>query len=224
MSDRVAALFGLDPDSPLFRQALTHPTYANESRAAGHNQRLEFLGDAVLQLCSSELLFAAFPEASEGQLSRRRASIVNTDSLAAFARQHGVEEALLLGKGAEAGGLRNSSNVLADTVEALLAATYLERGLPAARERVELLLQQVDATTERDAKTALQELAQARGHNPPAYVLTDSGGPDHERWFQVSVSVGGEAVGEGRDRSKRLAEMAAAHQALQRLDSEGGER
>lgn len=218
MVSDVAKLFGLDPGSALLRQALTHPSFANERRIAEHNQRLEFLGDAVLELCCSEELYRQFPGADEGELTRRRAQLVNADSLAAFARASGVAQALRLGKGAEANGLRVSTNVLADAVEALIAASYLEAGLAAAQRACSALVaagtEQSGAQEQKDPKTALQEAVQARGLGAPNYQLLDSGGPAHEKWFQVCVSAGQQELGRGTGRSKRAAERSAAAQAL----------
>lgn len=227
MVEALAALLGIPADAPVFVEALTHPSYANESRQGSHNQRLEFLGDAVLELCCSHALYLRYPDAAEGELTRRRSQLVNTDALARFARNNGVAEALILGKGAEANGLRESNNVLADTVEALLAATYLSAGLEAAARIVHRLIDEVSADLERgagrDAKTALQELVQSQGKAAPAYAVTDSGGPPHERWFKVQVLVDGVAIGSGRDRSKRLAEMAAAREAISQMGAATGE-
>lgn len=214
----VANLFGMPEEAELLTQALTHPSHANERRSTKHNQRLEFLGDAVLELCSSEHLFDAFPTADEGELTRRRAQLVNADALAAFARRSGVADALRLGKGAEANGLRDSTNVLADAVEALIAAAYLHGGLDGARRACQSIvedgLRQASWGDARDSKTALQEQVQAMGYAAPSYSVLETGGPAHERWFRVGVSVGSVMLGQGRGRSKRLAERDAASQAL----------
>ena len=119
---RIAALASLSPDSAALEQALTHPSLANERRGVAHNQRLEFLGDAVLGLCASEELYRAFPDADEGALTRLRAHLVNAEALAAWGRAVGLTSVLRVGRGAAGGGLRESTNVLADAVEALIAA------------------------------------------------------------------------------------------------------
>ncbi len=225
----VAQLFGLDAESPVLREALTHPSFANERRISTHNQRLEYLGDAVLELCCSEELFRRFPEADEGELTRRRAQLVNADALAAFARTSGVAQALRLGKGAEANGLRDSTNVLADAVEALIAAAYLESGLEAAQAVCRTVMDsgmiQQDGGQGKDPKTTLQESSQALGHSAPSYDVLESGGPAHERWFRVQVSVGEVVLAEGFGRSKRAAERDAASlalkQGLEALQREG---
>lgn len=214
----VSERFGLIPESPHLVQALTHPSYANERREASDNQRLEFLGDAVLGFCVSDLIYRRFPDADEGTLTRLRAQLVNAEALADWARDTGVPEALRLGRGAGASGLRQSTNVLADAVEALIAACFLDVSLERARavcERiVETRLEAFERVGARDPKSELQERLQARGEQPPTYDLMESGGPAHERWFRVRVRAGSELLGEGVGRSKRAAERAAAESAL----------
>lgn len=217
MREHLAALLGLDPDAPRLVQALTHPSYTNENRDEPDNQRLEFLGDAVLGLCASELLCERFPDADEGALTRMRAQLVNADALAAWARENGVSDALRLGRGAAHGGLGESTNVLADAVEALIAATYLDGELQAARRACARVIEPALASLElggRDPKSELQERVQALGGDPPTYSVIDSEGPAHDRWFTVSVSVAGRSVARGRGRSKRQAERDAAAAAL----------
>jgi ribonuclease-3 len=212
------ATLGIDAEDALVALALTHPSYANEQGEPEHNQRLEFLGDAVLGFCAADLLFARYPEADEGTLTRMRARLVNADSLAQWARKNGIPEVLRLGRGAEAGGLRDSTNVLADAVEALIAAIYLTGGLPAAQtlcERVVAARLGQFAGREQDAKSSLQERVQAKGLGTPAYEVVAADGPDHERWFEVSVRVGDTELGRGRGRSKRAAEFQAAEVAQQ---------
>ena len=215
--DHLAKVFLLEPEGAGFRLALVHPSYANEQRLGSDNQRLEFLGDAVLQLCSSELLWQRFPDAAEGDLTRLRAQVVSTQALAIWARDNGVPQVLLLGRGADAGGLRDSDNALADAVEALIATSYLEGGLAAAsnacRAIVEPALKRF-ADGGRDPKTELQERAQALGFPPPQYQVFDSGGPPHDPWFSVRAYLVGTPIGEGRGKSKRNAERAAARVGL----------
>jgi ribonuclease-3 len=211
---------GLEAPPPHFAEALTHPSYANEHRAEGvaDNQRLEFLGDAVLDLCVSELLLEKLPASDEGTLSRAYGALVNGESLARWARENGVGEALRVGKGATTTGISTHTNVLADAVEALVAAVYLDGGLAAARRISALIVAAglADATelSRRDAKTALQELVQARGAPAPAYHVVAVEGPDHDRRFVMSVDIGGVSVAEGKGRTKKLAEQAAATAAL----------
>ncbi len=217
MQEEVAQIFSLSADAPALLRALTHPSFANELDGEGDNQRLEFLGDAVLGLCVSELLVERFPAADEGALSRMRAKLVNADALATWARDNHIPASLRLGRGAMAGGLADSTNVLADAVEALIAASYLESGLDAARRACRLIAERsIDALSivERDPKSELQERVQAGGAEAPTYVVVDSGGPSHERWFEVSVQFQGADVARGRGRSKRLAERCAAEEAL----------
>ena len=214
----VAERFGLGPDATHLVQALTHPSYANERREAQDNQRLEFLGDAVLGFCVSDLIYRRFPSADEGTLTRLRAQLVNAQALSEWARATGVPEALRLGRGAGASGLRQSTNVLADAVEALIAACFLDAGLERAREVceriVESRLEAFERVGARDPKSELQERLQAQGEPPPNYELVESGGPAHERWFRVRVLVGAQELGEGVGRSKRAAERQAAEAAL----------
>ncbi len=222
MIERLAELLGLPLGSPHLDEALTHPSFANEQRTARHNQRLEFLGDSVLGFCVSELLCARFPEADEGVLTRMRAQLVNAEALAAWARKEELAQILRLGRGAGAAGLRESTNVLADAVEALIAAVYLDVGLEAARiacARIvadELAVLERDGT--RDPKSELQERLQSVGGEAPTYELLETGGPAHERWFKVGVRHGARRLAEGSGRSKRAAERAAASEALKLPD------
>lgn len=219
MSTKVAQLFGLSPDAPHLLEAMTHPSYANEQGLARHNQRLEFLGDAVLGMCVTELLYQRFPDADEGVLTSIRAQLVNTDALAEWAREQQITDVLLLGRGAEGSNLRGSNNVLADFVEALIAATYLDAGIEAVRAVCTLLieprLEELSSSRARlDPKTELQQRVQALGGSAPTYLVTDSGGPPHDRWFAVRVRLGEDWGAEGRGRSKRLAEREAARLTL----------
>lgn len=218
MVPSIADLVGLAADSPRLLEALTHPSYANERRGLDHNQRLEFLGDAVLGFCVSELLCERFSDADEGALTRMRAQLVNTEALASWARSVGLSECVRLGRGALAAGLGDSTNILADAVEALIAAVYLELGLDAARAAcalvVERELQLLEDTGQRDPKSELQERLQALGAAAPTYQLLETSGPAHQRWFRVGVRQGERLLAEGAGRSKRTAERAAAAAAL----------
>ncbi len=223
MSDRdsILALLGIESTSPHLEEALTHPSYANEVRSAKHYQRLEFLGDAVLGLCASELVYQRFPESDEGSLTRMRSHLVNADALAAWARQKDVGAVLRLGRGAEGGGLRDSTNVLADAVEALVAVAYLQGGLDAAlyacRAVLEPSIAALEADAGRDPKSELQERVQKTGGATPVYTVIASGGSAHDPWFVVAVHAGATELGQGRGRSKRLAEREAAGVALETL-------
>jgi ribonuclease-3 len=213
---RIAALVGLDVDAPRLDEALTHPSYSNERRDLPDNQRLEFLGDAVLGFCVGELLFVREPTANEGVLTRMRAQLVSAEALSLWAREHELSTALRLGRGAEAAGLGDATNVLADAVEALVAAVFLERGLDAARALCRAIAQPSlkDLGPDLDPKSELQERLQAQSGVAPSYELVETGGPAHDRWFRVEVRHQGILLGEGRGKSKRAAERAAAAQAL----------
>ena len=220
MSDEeLAAILGTEPQAPHFELALTHPSFANEQRSSTDNQRLEFLGDAILGFCTSEILFKRFPDAQEGELTRLRAKLVNASALARWAESHHVAEALRLGRGADEGGLRSSQNVLADAVEALIAAVFLDNGLDSARgachQVVEFGLEcRSDDDDISDPKSRLQEKLQGLGHPPPTYRVEEVAGPDHQRSFCVVAMLGDKAIGRGQGRSKRQAEFAAAADAL----------
>lgn len=205
------------PEIERFDEALTHPSFANES-AAPDNQRLEFLGDAVLGLCVSELLVRSQPEADEGALTRMRSALVNAEALARWARSEGIGDALALGKGARSGSEREQTNVLADAVEALVAGVYEARGLEGARKLVEHVvrdpMQEAAHLGSRDPKSLLQEQVQARGLAAPTYRVREMRGPQHDPTFEVEVLIGAEVLGVGEGRSKRVAERAAALAAL----------
>ena len=218
----LAQLTGLSPDSPRLIEALTHPSLANEQRELRHNQRLEFLGDSILGFCASELLYARFPSADEGALTRMRAQLVNAEALAGWGRSVGLAGALRVGRGAATAGLRESTNVLADAVEALIAAAYLDAGLEQAMKLsaliVEYGLSSVGTAAARDPKSELQERLQALGYSAPSYELLEERGPAHERWFRIRVVGAERTLAEGEGRSKRSAEQAAAAAALRALE------
>ena len=208
----------------LFRQALIHSSYINENPAdiPGHNERLEFLGDAVLGLVAAEELYRAFPALSEGELTRLRAALVRRDTLARVARSIDLGAFLFMGKGEEAGGGRGKSTNLAGALEAVVAAVYLDAGLDAARDLVARLfasewpkLSGPEAVI--DYKSKLQELVQSRFQRTPAYRLVSGVGPHHDMLFTVEVNVNGEVLGSGSGRSKKIAETEAARAALERL-------
>lgn len=200
-----------------FDEALTHPSFANESSAAD-NQRLEFLGDAVLGLCVSELLARTHPDADEGALTRMRSALVNAEALARWARTEGIGSALALGKGARSGSEREQTNVLADAVEALVASVYDSYGLDGARKLVEHVvrdpMQEAAQLGSRDPKSLLQEQVQARGLAAPTYRVKGMRGPQHDPTFEIEVMIGDDVLGVGEGRSKRVAERAAALAAL----------
>jgi ribonuclease III len=222
------ARLGLETAPGHFDQALTHPSFANEHRAKGvlDNQRLEFLGDAVLDLCVSEMLLEKLPEADEGVLSRALGALVSTEHLSAWGRDNSVGPALRLGKGASVTGIRDRSNVLADAVEALVAAVYIDSGLAEARRVCSLVVTKaIDRASDlarRDAKSALQERLQAGGGAAPVYRVVRVEGPAHDRLFVVGVEIPGGIVAEGQGRTKQLAEQVAAASALVQMESTQG--
>jgi ribonuclease-3 len=217
----LVGLAGVEGEVPRLGEALTHPSFANESPSPD-NQRLEFLGDAVLGLCVSELLAQANPDADEGVLTRMRSALVNAEALARWARKEQLGPCLALGRGAQAGLEREQTNVLADAVEALVAAVFASHGLDGARALVRIVVAEPIAEAERlgmrDPKSALQERVQAAGGAAPSYRVVSSRGPQHEQIFEVEVLVGGEVRGKGEGRSKRLAERAAANAALSAME------
>ena len=210
----------LDPNLGL--AALTHKSYCNEHRGepAVDNERLEFLGDAVVDLLVSHRLMERFPAADEGELSKLRALIVNEDALARIARELRVGELLRMGRGEELTGGRDKSSVLADTLEAVVAAVYLTQGVAGAmalvdRHFAEALDGVAEGRSGDDYKTRLQELLQSQGRVPPRYRVVAEEGPDHAKKFEVEVSVGGEVFGRATGRNKKEAEQAAARKTLE---------
>src|SRR5690606_35794166 len=229
MKDRVSALgrrLGIRFRDPvLARQALTHKSWTNEHRDSGlgDNERLEFLGDAVLDLAISERLMARFPEAPEGVLSKLRAAMVDEESLSAVARRIGLGELLYLGRGEEASGGRDKPSLLADAFEAVIAAVYLHGGLKAVFRVVDRLFAEAFSeaeagTVDRDFKTRLQEEVQRRHLPLPVYRVVEERGPDHAKTFVVGVQVG-EAVFRSEGRSKKWAEQLGAKAALAAIES-----
>ncbi len=206
-------------DLSLLDQALRHSSFVHEQPETGpSNERLEFLGDAVLALTVSHLLLGAFPADSEGELSKRRSALVNTQQLAALARQMNLGVHLLLGRGEEQQGGREKTSLLADALEAVLAAVFLDGGLKAAKAFTKRwfadLLAAPEAVAWRDDKTALQEFTQAQVKKSPTYRLIEESGPDHARCFRVEVRLGRQVLGQGEGRTKKQAEQMAARLAL----------
>jgi ribonuclease-3 len=226
----LAAAFGVGLESALLDRALTHRSYAYENGGLPTNERLEFLGDAVLGLVITSALYRNHPDLPEGQLAKLRASVVNMRALADVARQlgpGGLGAHLLLGKGEEATGGRDKASILADTLEAMLGAIYLEHGLEKASEVVHHLFDQVmEDAAQRGAgldwKTSLQELTATHGFGVPEYRVTESG-PDHAKMFNATAVVGGEDLGSGEGRSKKEAEQRAAELAWRALRKRSGE-
>lgn len=202
----------------LLKQALTHSSYANEKKLGklGCNERLEFLGDAVLELVSSDVLYAKFPKIPEGELTKKRASLVCEPSLAYCARQFDLPKYLLLGRGEDMTGGRMRDSIVSDATEALLGAIYLDGGFEKAREFVlKFILNDMEhKQLFYDSKTILQELVQEKGRQTVEYVLTKETGPDHNKQFSVDVLINGTPAGSGTGHTKKAAEQAAAYQAI----------
>ena len=207
----------------LLAEALTHPSMRSRRGAAKRGyERLEFLGDRVLGLIIAEILWRRFPEEAEGALTRRHTSLVRRETLAGVAKELELGSYIILSPGEEASGARANPSVLADVCEAVIAALYLDGGLPAARRFVERWWEQRLAKLggpPRDPKTTLQEWAQARGHALPAYRTVATEGPAHRRTFTVTVTVEGLPPATATGSSKRAAETAAAAAALASLGS-----
>lgn len=203
-------------------QALTHSSYANEKKLGklGSNERLEFLGDAVLELISSDYLYARFTQVPEGELTKKRASLVCEPSLAYCAREFGLPQFLLLGKGEDMTGGRNRDSIVSDATEALLGAIYLDGGFASAKEFIhKFILKDIEhKKLFYDSKTILQEIVQSDYKGKEIeYVLTGEIGPDHDKKFVVSLVVGDKTLGEGTGRTKKAAEQEAAYRAIIKL-------
>ncbi|MEC8068944.1 MAG: ribonuclease III [Actinomycetota bacterium] len=212
----------------LLVHALTHRSWCAEHPGDESNERLEFLGDAVLGVVVTDHLFLAFPDLPEGQLAKARAAVVSSTTLAEVGRELGVGLDLRLGKGEDASGGREKASILADAVEAVLGAMYLDGGVePVRRLVLEQLSERIDQAAERpgdkDYKTRLQEVAAHDGFTPPVYALTESG-PDHHKRFHATVAVGGERLGAGTGTSKKEAEQKAARAAYERRSAQEGVR
>ena len=206
----------------LLQNALTHSSYANERWHNGllSNERLEFLGDSVLGMLVAEYLYRSFPNRPEGELTRMRADMVCEGTLAAAANRIGLGKHLLLGHGEEQGGGRSRDSILADAMESVIAACFLDGGLDAALEVVRrFILVEVPVTKLHnvDYKTQLQELVQQKKNQALSYTLVGQSGPDHDKSFDVEVSLNGQVVGSGSGSSKKRAEQDAARAAIEKL-------
>jgi ribonuclease III len=218
------AALGVQLSAGMLERALTHRSFAYENGGLPTNERLEFLGDAVLGLIVTDTLFRQFPELPEGQLAKLRAAVVNMRALAGVARSLHLGDYVYLGKGEEGTGGRDKASILADTLEALLGAVYLDIGLPEADALVHRLFDPVIARSARlgaglDWKTSLQELTAAETLGVPDYQVEESG-PDHQKSFRATVRIGGRSYGSGQGRSKKEAEQQAAEAAWHMI-SEG---
>jgi len=215
------ARLGIPVSEALLELALTHRSYAYEQGGLPTNERLEFLGDSVLSIVVTEYLYRTFPDLPEGQLAKIRAAVVNAQALALIARDLQIGEFLRLGRGENSSGGRDKSSILADTVEALIGAAYLDNGLEPTREFVMRLVAPLLATAVNlgaglDWKTSLQELASARDLGVPEYVIGESG-PDHDKRFTAQVRFGDNLYGFGEGSSKKMAEQGAASTAYSEL-------
>jgi len=208
-------------DEALLRHALTHSSYANEHKNEGltSNERLEFLGDSVLGMVVADHLYRTHPDMPEGELTRTRAALVCEGSLHEIAKELELGDYLRLGRGEDAGGGRRRPSILADAVESLLAAVYLDGGIEPARKIIQMLVlnREVERTVDRDYKTTLQELVQRKPGSVITYQLIRESGPDHCRLFEMEVSIGGVPAGQGEGRTKKEAEQQAAKAAIAAL-------
>lgn len=214
-------------DESLLHRALTHPSYMNEnpSKALEDNQRLEFLGDAVLAFVSGEWLFNRFPDASEGRLTRLRAALVRTETLAQFAMFCHIGDALLVGKGEDETGGRQRSANLCDAFEAVVGALYLDQGIDAVRDFVYQNFDRIISIIlsddlEKDAKSRLQEWSQRNLGQTPIYETTATEGPDHAKQFTVVVKIGEKSYSTGVGSRKQIAEQDAASRTLDILQNQ----
>ena len=224
-SAALLAILGVEVLPDLLEMALTHRSYAYEHQVAD-NERLEFLGDSVLGRAVTAMLYARYPDDDEGQLAKRRAGLVSTVALAEIARSLGLGEHLRLGRGETRTGGDDKASILADTVEALIGATFLAAGSEAAEALVLRLVEPLIGAPQRtgaalDPKTALQEAAARHGASAPAYSVSATG-PEHSRVFTATVTVGDLATATGVGSSKKQAEIAAAWDAFRALEPGGG--
>jgi ribonuclease-3 len=223
--EELQAKLGVElPNRELVRQALTHSSYLNENPDASpnSNERLEFLGDAVLGMVTAEYLYRTFPDLPEGELTSLRAAVVRADELAAWARELQLGERLRLGKGEEAHSGRDRKRLLAATFEALLGAVYLELGHEGAKRMLDVFMPPaIESVIRRqgavDSKSMLQQVCQATRQITPVYRVMETSGPAHKPIYTMEVVVGEDRLGQGTGRSKQVAEQAAAAEALRRV-------
>lgn len=208
-------------DKALVKRALTHSSYANEQKInkSGDYERLEFLGDAVLELVSSEFFFHQYPDMPEGKLTKIRSSNVCEPALAYCAREFGLDQFVLLGKGEEMTGGRNRDSIISDVCEAVVGAIYLDGGMEPAKAFIHkfILADLENKTLFLDSKSILQEMVQADNHATLEYKLVGESGPDHNKEFSVEVIVAGKVVGRGTGKTKKSAEQKAAYEAIKTL-------
>lgn len=212
-------------DKSLLQNALTHSSYANEKHCRnGSNERLEFLGDAVLSIIVAEYIYKSYPDLPEGELTKLRASLVCEKALCSFSKQLGIGDYLKLGRGEIINGGAERPSILADAFEAVLAAIYLDTGMEAAKRHVmRFILPELNHTDEdvfKDYKTSLQEIIQRNPEERLSYVLIGESGPDHNKKFTVEVHLNSNVIGTGTGSSKKHAEQDAAKQALRLMGIE----
>jgi ribonuclease-3 len=222
LADLQQHIFYTFKEPQLLERALTHKSFANENKVPYHNERMEFLGDAVLSLIVSEHLMRTCPDSTEGDLSRLRAAIVSEPALAVIGRTLELGACLLLGKGEEQTGGRDKDSLLADALEALIASLYLDSGKDAAEAFIlrffeDVIKRTCASRTTLDYKTALQERCQERLKQLPEYRVVSETGPDHQKQFNVELLVRGQVYGCGTGKSKKEAEQKAAKEALEKL-------
>jgi len=225
LEERIGYVFS---NGTLLDTALTHSSFVNETQSTGHvdNERLEFLGDSVLQLIISELLFEKFPAAHEGNLSKIRASLVTERPLAEVAHSFGIGQWLLLGRGEDGSGGREKHSILANAFEAIIAAIFLDGGYQKIRTVVATIFHPLIERSEeerlyRDAKSHLQEFCQASFKLMPQYALVNEYGPDHDKTFEIEVTIGSIAKKRGVGKNKKDAEQQAATKALEAFANDG---
>lgn len=209
-------------DASMLVEALTHSSYANDISSNRHNERLEFLGDAVLELCVSERLFRAHPDWDEGRMTHERSRLVRESTLAVWARSIGIDREIRVGRSLQA-NRDVSQSILADAMEAVIGAVFLDGGIEPASSVIQSLLARCSVREgdgiqhDKDAKTALQELLQAQGKRPPRYAIKDRSGPDHAPTFKVELLLDDAAFTYGDGPSIKAAEFKAAEAALEKL-------
>lgn len=210
-------------DTGLLRQALTHSSYSNEQRdrRVPDYERLEFLGDAVLEMVSSARIYDTFPDDGEGEMTRLRASLVCESALSSRARSIGLADHILLGRGEESTGGRRRDSIISDVMEALIGAIYLDGGTEEAASFINrvVLTNLEKHEVENDAKSTLQEMLQAKGLATPRYEITGEQGPEHDKTFMTAVYLGDTKLGEGSGKTKKSAQQQAARSAVEAINN-----
>lgn len=209
-------------DQNLLNQALTHRSAVNEGQGNSHNERLEFLGDAVLELVVSDFVYQKYPKYQEGKLTQSRTALVRTETLAKLAIELDILKAILISKGEKRGRGEYNPSLLADVVEAIIGAIFLDRGFAAAKKFIYSTLlvnadKKIEIAIKLDSKSKYQEIIQAKGYSSPIYKIINISGPDHQRVFTAEVFVNGKPITCGRGLSKQEAEQAAAKMALKMI-------